>query len=78
MCVVNGVFFFSALERVSDAVYSCVEEELSLFHMEWEPAGLIEAANGLSETITPCWRHHGEALHHWIECDKTAHSQISF
>lgn len=48
--------FFFALERVSDAVYSCVEEELRLFHMEWESAGLIEALNGLSEAIIlPTW-----------------------
>lgn len=57
MCAVNGVgVFFFALERVSDTMYSCVEEELSLFHMECEPAGLIEAVNGVSETIIlPTW-----------------------
>lgn len=35
MCV-NGVsfFFFFSLERVSDAMYSCTQEELSLFHGE--------------------------------------------
>lgn len=34
MCAVNGVGGFFSLERVSDAVYSCTEEELSLFHRE--------------------------------------------
>lgn len=34
MCAVNGVGFFFSLERVSGAVYSCMEEELSPFHRE--------------------------------------------
>lgn len=28
-------FFFLSLERVSHTVYSCTEEELTLFHREW-------------------------------------------
>lgn len=34
MCAVNGVGFFFSLERVSDTVYSCAEEELSPFHRQ--------------------------------------------
>ncbi len=34
MCAVSAVVFFFSLERVSGAVYSCTEEELSPFHRE--------------------------------------------
>lgn len=77
MCVLNSVvFFFFSLERVS---VCCVQLRCGRaksvsqgVRRRWEPAGLIEAVNGLSETIILPDTARGEALHHWIESDEKA------